>query len=234
MQFCKEDSEKQVISIRDGLQQEPASAILVWDVPVRVFHWMMVLSFVVAYVTAESEYWRLAHITAGYTMGGLVCFRLIWGLVGTHYARFSNFVKGPAVVTRYLCSLFSGQPEHHVGHNPAGALSILGLLGLTLMTVTTGWFLYNSPEGSEWWEDIHEIIANVMLSLIGLHILGVVTGSRAHGENLTISMITGFKRGQSTDGISRPYLVLGILLLLVVLGFWGYQWQFAPQPQPLD
>ena len=76
--------------------------ILVWDAPVRVFHWLMVLSFAGAYLTAESERWRLIHVTLGYTLGGLVAFRILWGLVGTRYARFAEFVRGPAAIRGYL------------------------------------------------------------------------------------------------------------------------------------
>ena len=87
--------------------------IKVWDAPVRVFHWLMVLSFAGAYLSAESERWRLLHVTLGYTFGGLVAFRLVWGLVGTRYARFANFVRGPQAVLTYLRSLRKGQPQHH-------------------------------------------------------------------------------------------------------------------------
>ena len=74
----------------------PASSrkVLVWDAPVRVFHWLMVASFAGAYLTAESERWRLLHVTLGYTMAGLVAFRIVWGLVGTRHARFASFVRG--------------------------------------------------------------------------------------------------------------------------------------------
>ena len=98
--------------------------VLIWDAPVRVFHWLMVLSFAGAYLTAESERWRLTHVTLGYTMAGLVAFRVLWGLVGTRHARFSSFVRGPAAIARYLRGLVGGRPEHHAGHNPAGALAI--------------------------------------------------------------------------------------------------------------
>jgi cytochrome b len=83
--------------------------ILVWDAPVRVFHWLMVLSFAGAYLTAESERWRLVHVSLGYTMAGLLVFRILWGLLGTPYARFSSFVRGPAAVARYL----RGHAERH-------------------------------------------------------------------------------------------------------------------------
>ena len=88
--------------------------ILVWDVPVRVFHWLMVLSFAGAYLTAEGERWRLLHVTLGYTMAGLVAFRILWGLMGTKYARFSTFVRGPQDVARYVDAMLRGQPEHHI------------------------------------------------------------------------------------------------------------------------
>src|SRR6476619_3658006 len=79
--------------------------ILVWDAPVRVFHWLMVLAFAGAYLSAESERWRLLHVTLGYTMAGLVAFRIVWGLVGTRHARFSRFVRGPAAVAGYVRGL---------------------------------------------------------------------------------------------------------------------------------
>src|SRR6516162_5168079 len=94
-----------------GEMPEPASGIrrvLVWDAPVRVFHWLMVFSFAGAYLTAESERWRLVHVTLGYTMVGLVAFRIVWGLVGTRYARFSNFVRGPAAIANYVRGLVRG------------------------------------------------------------------------------------------------------------------------------
>src|SRR5690606_37588088 len=90
---------------------------LVWDVPVRVFHWLLVLCFAGAWLTAESEHWRLVHVTLGYTMAGLLAFRVLWGLVGTRYARFASFVRGPRAVIGYLKSLVGRHPEHHTGHN---------------------------------------------------------------------------------------------------------------------
>lgn len=115
------------------LPNDPGSRkILVWDAPVRVFHWLMVLSFAGAYLSAESERWQLLHVTLGYTMAGLVVFRILWGLIGTQHARFSAFVHGPRTVVRYLGTLLRGRPEHYTGHNPAGALAIVALLMLTL------------------------------------------------------------------------------------------------------
>src|SRR5687768_12397171 len=89
--------------------------ILVWDAPVRVFHWLMVLAFAGAYLTAESERWRLLHVTLGYTMMGLIGFRIVWGLIGTRYARFTQFVRGPAAVMAYFGAMLRGRPQHYTG-----------------------------------------------------------------------------------------------------------------------
>lgn len=208
-------------------------AALVWDAPVRVFHWLMVLSFAGAFVTAESERWRLLHVTLGYTMVGLVGFRIVWGLLGSRYARFSNFVRGPAAVVRYLRSLLSGQPEHHLGHNPAGALAIVALLGLTLAIGASGWALY-SDIGGEWIEDLHEGAANLMLAVVGVHVAGVLISSGLHRENLVASMINGRKAGRPEDGVRSAWRSVAALMLVAVLGFWWLQWQSAPSGDALS
>lgn len=207
--------------------QEAGRNVLVWDLPVRIFHWLMALSFAGAFLTAESERWRLVHVTLGYTVAGLVVFRLLWGLAGTRHARFASFVRGPKAVVRYLRSLLSGRPEQHVGHNPAGALAIVALLGLALLVTAAGWATYNEV-GGEWLEDLHEGAANAMLALVGLHIAGVVLSSFLHRENLVRAMIDGHKHGAQEDGIRSPRTLFGVLLLAVVLGFWWMQWQDAP------
>lgn len=201
--------------------------VLVWDAPVRVFHWLLALSFFGAYLTAESERWRLLHVTLGYTAGGLVVFRLLWGLFGTRHARFVDFVRGPAAVRRYLGSLLRGQPEHHAGHNPAGALAILALLGLTGVTVAFGWASY-AELGGEWLEEGHELAGNLMLLVVGVHVVAVVVASWLHRENLVRAMVTGRKLGAPQDGIRRAWGLVAALMLSAVLGFWWWQWQGAP------
>lgn len=208
---------------------ETKTRILVWDAPVRVFHWLLVLSFAGAYLTAESERWRLLHVSLGYTMGGLLAFRILWGLLGTRHARFASFVRGPAAVMRYLRSLLSGQPEHHVGHNPAGAIAIVLMLLLGGMVVASGWATYNEV-GGEWLEELHEGAANAMLALVGVHVLAVALSSWLHRENLVRAMVTGTKEGAPEDGIRRPWRPLALLVLLAALGFWWLQWQTAPIP----
>jgi cytochrome b len=201
--------------------------VLVWDLPVRVFHWLMVLCFAGAWLTAESERWQLLHVTLGYTMGGLVAFRVLWGLIGTRHARFNSFVRGPRRVLAYLRSLVRGEPEHHVGHNPAGALAIVAMLGLVAGIVLTGHANFNDI-GGHWVEEVHEAAASVMLALVGVHLAGVLASSWLHGENLARAMVTGRKLGTPKDGVRSAWRPVGVLMLLAVLGFWWLQWQSAP------
>jgi cytochrome b len=206
---------------------ESNSRILVWDAPVRVFHWLLALSFVGAYVTAESQRWLLLHVTLGYTLGGLVVFRILWGLLGTRYARFGSFVRGPAAVLRYGTAMLGGKPEHHVGHNPLGALAIVLLLLISLAIVGTGWALYTDSAG-HWMKELHEGASGVMLAVVCLHVAGALLTSLLHRENLTRAMVTGKKNGAPDDGITRAWRPLALVLLLAVLGFWWFQWQSAP------
>jgi cytochrome b len=204
---------------------------LIWDLPVRVFHWLLVLSFFGAFVTAESERWRLLHVTLGYTVGGLVAFRVLWGLVGTRHARFASFVRGPVAVAHYLGLLLRGRPAHHAGHNPAGALAVVLLLALSALSVLTGWLTYEDM-GGHWLEELHEGAGNFMLLVVGVHVIGVVVASWLHRENLVRAMVTGQKRGESGDGIRWSVWPLGVLLLAAVLAFWWWQWDNAPQVNP--
>jgi len=201
--------------------------ILVWDAPVRTFHWLMVLSFFGAYLTAESERWRLAHVTLGYTLGGLVAFRIIWGLIGTRYARFSNFIRGPAAVVRYVKSLLKGQPEHTIGHNPAGAVAIVLLMVLSVLIVATGWAIFNEI-GGNLLSELHEVTGNLMLLVVGVHVAGVAVSSWLHRENLVRAMVTGKKEGAPVDGIRWTWWPVAIMMGVAVLGFWWLQIQSAP------
>jgi len=198
--------------------------VLVWDAPVRVFHWLKVLSFAGAWLTAESERWRQIHVTLGYTMAGLVVFRILWGLVGTRHARFSNFVRRPAAAARYVGAALRGHPEHHTGHNPAGAIAIVGLLALALTVSATGWANYQDL-GGHWLEEAHEAAANVMLGLVGVHLAGVLLGSWLHRENLVSAMITGRKAGRPQEAARSAWRSVAAVMLAAVVGFWALQWQ---------
>lgn len=208
---------------------EPPAPALVWDAPVRVFHWLLATCFAVAWLTSESERWQLVHVTAGYTMAGLVVFRVFWGLVGTRHARFAAFVRGPRAVSGYLHALLRGRPEHHAGHNPAGGLAILAMLALAALTAATGWASDRQGAG-ERLEELHELLAGILLALVVLHIAAVIVSSRLHRENLVAAMIHGRKPVPSREGIRRPWRSLAVVLLAGVLGFWWLQWQSAPAP----
>ncbi|WP_342619732.1 cytochrome b/b6 domain-containing protein [Rhodoferax sp. GW822-FHT02A01] len=207
---------------------EKLQKIRIWDAPVRVFHWLLVFCFAGAYITSEGEQWRLVHVTLGYTLGGLLLFRLVWGIVGTRYARFSSFVRGPAAVLRYLKSIRSGRPEHHLGHNPAGAVAIVLLMLMGLALAATGYATYNDI-GPGWLSELHELLGNGMLLVVIGHLLGVVTASWQHRENLARAMVTGYKTGLPEQGIRRSWAVIAVALIAAVLFFWWQQWQSAPK-----
>lgn len=198
--------------------------VLVWDAPVRVFHWLLAATFAGAWLTAESERWQLVHVTLGYTMAGLVAFRILWGVIGTRHARFASFVRGPRAVIGYLRSLVRGRPEHHSGHNPAGALAIVALLALALAVPFTGWVSYSNVR-SHWVGELHEGAATLMLALVGLHVAAVAVSSWLHRENLVAAMITGRKGAAPGAGIRRAWRGVAAVMLAAVLGFWWLQWQ---------
>ncbi len=194
--------------------------ILVWDVPTRIFHWALVFCFMLAYVTSESERWQLWHVTAGYVFGFLLIFRIFWGLIGTRYAKFTHFVRGPKAVAAYLRTLLTRHPAHYVGHNPAGAWAIIGILILGLMTVLTGWASFN--DYGDWIGELHEAIVNLLLLVIVVHVVGVVVSSFLHRENLVRAMVNGRKQGHPTDAIRYPQWIIGMLLITGMLFFiWG-------------
>ena len=189
--------------------------IKVWDIAVRVFHWSLVLLFFISYASEDFE---LVHEYSGYAVLFLIAFRVVWGVIGTKYARFSDFVKRPSVVISYLRTLV--HPKRYIGHNPAGGAMVVVLLLSITFTGITGYktmypdsnlLMINSVdvslvknaladddndehEGDEFWEEIHEFFANATLFFIAIHVLGVLYSSLIHNENLIRSMIDGKKR----------------------------------------
>jgi len=194
--------------------------ILVWDLPTRVFHWLLAGSFLVAFLTADSERYRAIHVVLGYTVLGLVVFRCLWGVIGTRYARFSSFPIAPRRVLEYFKSLFSRTPQHHVGHNPAGSLAIYAILALAVLAGATGYAAYNEI-GGEWLAELHEGAANAMLGLAVVHIAAVIVSSLIHRENLVVAMLNGYKNGRAGDGIRRKHWFVGVAVLLATVGFWA-------------
>jgi cytochrome b len=169
------------------------ATVKVWDPLVRVFHWALVASFATAWISADQ--WDDLHEWAGYAAAALIVFRLVWGFIGTPYARFSQFVRSPTTVAAYLTDVLKHREHRYLGHNPAGAAMIVVLMVTLLALSLTGW-MYTTEAfwGVEWVEEIHELLANLMLALVGLHVAGVVVESLRHGENLVRAMWTGRKR----------------------------------------
>ncbi len=237
-----------------GTVQAP---VLVWDAPVRVFHWLMVLCFAGAFVTAEAERWRLLHVSLGYTMAVLVAFRLMWGVVGSRTARFTEFVRGPRAVWTYAQAMLRGKPPAHAGHNPLGALAIVAMLLLTLLIAASGWAMVHGVAGG-FMEELHEAVANTLLLVVLVHVAGVALTSWLHQTNLVRAMVTGYKAavaahaaavepdvpaapngapgaagngqpaGQRLHPAQRPWRGVAALLLLAVCAFWVAQWRNPP------
>lgn len=185
--------------------------ILVWDWPVRLGHWLLVGAFILAWLTSESESWRLVHAAAGGAVIGVILFRLLWGIIGTHHARFASFVRGPGAALCYLKGLATGRAPHTTGHNPAGAIAIVALLALGLATGATGWLIYNDL-GGHWVEELHEGLAQAMLAVALVHVAGVAVGSLVHRENLVRAMLTGVKRGLPAEAIAGARPLAALLL----------------------
>lgn len=194
---------------------------LVWDLPTRVFHWLLALSFAGAFLTADSERWRDAHVLLGYTVGALLIFRLLWGFLGTRYARFSSFVYGPRELVDYLRSLTTQRPQRFVGHNPAGAFVIFALLALLAVVVASGWAVFGEV-GSEALEDLHETAANATLVLVFIHIAGVIVSSWLHRENLVGAMIGGRKPVLAAPAEGTRWAIAALLLAAVALIWSGH------------
>lgn len=186
--------------------------ILVWDAPVRIGHWLLVGAFALAWITGDSEEWRLMHAFAGGTGVGVILFRLLWGFIGSPPARFVSFLRSPAAAYAYLKALAAGRPPHFSGHNPAGALAIVALLALGLMSGFSGWLTYNDL-GSELSTEAHETLVHAMLFVVCLHLAGVIVSSLAHRENLIRAMISGYKQGAEEDAIAKNHAPAVPLLL---------------------
>lgn len=200
--------------------------IRVWDPLIRIFHWGLVLTFFIAYLSGDEE--STLHIYSGYAVFGLIAFRVLWGLIGTQHARFSDFVNTPTVAIDYLKSL-ANKPKRYIGHNPAGGWMVIIMLVTLFIVSVSGFKIYAIEEGmgplagdipelalirnayadnderedkdegfwEEFWEEIHEASANFMLLLILLHVTGVYVSGWLHKENLAKAMLTGKKKTDS-------------------------------------
>lgn len=219
---------------------------LVWDLPVRVFHWALVISFFGAYIThlAGVSYFKY-HLWFGYAVISLVSFRILWGIVGTRHARFWNFVRGPASTWRYARDWLRGREGHYAGHNPLGALMVIVLLITLLIQAGTGLFgndeifnvgpLYGyiSNELSLQLTTLHRQLFYWILGAVVVHILAVIAHLLIKRERLVRAMITGRKphpHNGAADGIHSSRIWLATLLVIVVVGVLTSVVLHAPAP----
>ena len=203
---------------------------LVWDLPVRVTHWALVLAVAGCWATHYAGVeWFTWHRRLGYTVLVLVAFRIVWGFFGTRHARFASFVRGPRVLLAYLRE----RGPATVGHNPLGALSVLAMLALLLLQGATGLFANDeimsmgpfygwiAPELSNRITTLHRASSDWLLALIGLHVVAVAFYVRVRRQPLVRAMITGRKPAADVPAAeaiagSRVLLAVVIVAALVV------------------
>jgi cytochrome b len=186
--------------------EEPPRSVLVWDVPTRLFHWLLVIFVLISFVTGNiggnaMQY----HQWSGYGILALLLFRLIWGFIGSRESRFVNFVKGRAAVVRYAKTLLSSNARTYLGHNPLGGWSIIAMLCALLVQAGTGLFANDdiitegplfdwvSKATSDWLTQIHKLNQKVIIGLVCIHVLAVFFYLLYKRENLVTPMITGAK-----------------------------------------
>jgi cytochrome b len=188
-----------------------SSQIKVWDPLVRIFHWTLAASFIVAFAT-EDDLMDL-HVWAGYLLLTVILIRVVWGFIGTEHARFTDFVTRPGTAWQYVKDTFSRRAKRYIGHNPAGGLMIVIMLVGLLLTGLSGIALYGVEEhagpmaslfagGSYAWledplEGLHEFLANFMMLLVVIHVSGVLLESLIHRENLVRAMWNGYKNPEN-------------------------------------
>ncbi|MEJ2117932.1 MAG: cytochrome b/b6 domain-containing protein [Alphaproteobacteria bacterium] len=185
---------------------ESSATVKVWDILVRVMHWSLVTAFTVAHLTAEEEHHGAheshgsgpleaapLHELAGYVILGIVAARIVWGLIGTQHARFTDFIYKPSTIFSFLRQTLQLRAPRFVGHNPAGGAMTAALLAVFVVMGSTGYLMTTYAE-LRWLKEIHEVFANLSLILVGLHVAGVIAASLEHRENLVKAMFTGRKR----------------------------------------
>ena len=171
--------------------------IKVWDLLVRILHWSLVAAVVGAWLTRDGEDPR--HVQLGYAALSIVAIRIVWGFVGSRYARFTDFVHSPRATAAYLKDVALHREPRHTGHNPLGGWMIMVLLATIAGICITGW-LYTTDAfwGVAWVGETHEVLTDILIALVALHILGVIFTSIRQRENLVMAMITGKKKAPET------------------------------------
>lgn len=184
-------------------ERSSGTEIVVWDPFVRFFHWTVVLAFTVAYLVEDPQ---LVHVWAGYVIAALLIVRVAWGFVGSKHARFSDFLYAPSTTVSYVRDLLRRHGKRYLGHSPGGGYMIVALIVMLAATGIAGLIVYGGEDNAgplagfvtkqmaESMEEVHEVLANITLALVLIHVSAVLFASFAHHENLARAMITGRKR----------------------------------------
>ena len=223
--------------------EQPTPHVQVWDLPTRLFHWSLAALVSGAFITAKLGGGAMVwHGRLGLAIIGLLAFRLAWGVVGSTYARFTQFVRGPAAIRAYLRGEWQG-----LGHNPLGALSVLALLGVLALQAASGLFanddiafsgylapLVDSHRSSDL-TGIHHFLEKILMALVVLHVGAILFYVRVKKQNLVRPMLTGWVEGnpaQSARGGGIAALAVAVLFALAVT--WGASgaWSSPPPPPP--
>lgn len=221
--------------------------VLVWDLPTRIFHWLLVAAFLTAWVTYEDNRFLYVHTYAGYVFLGLLVFRLLWGMIGSHYARFHTFAYDWPSVTAYLKALLSGRATRYIGHNPIGGWAIFLMIILGFVVAVSGLLVLGGEEGHGLLgglgtfamgtaaRELHEFSAWAMAGLVLIHVAGVIVESLVHRENLITAMITGYKPGAAGAPAAERRRLMGFVILTLVfvsalVFFRGYISETPEQP----
>lgn len=194
---------------------------LVYDLPLRLFHWIFAGFFVMAFVIAKTiddeSPTYVYHMFAGFMLGFMVLLRVIWGLVGTKHARFSGFALDPKDVFSYFLGILKGEKRKWAGHNPASSWVALVMFFLALGLGLTGYLMTSGQK--EAFEDIHEILANTFLVVVLMHVAGVIVHSLRYRDMIALSMIDGKKSEVSPAEVissSRPMIAVFFIVLLAI------------------
>lgn len=198
----------------------------VYDWPTRIFHWLFALLFVVAYVIAEtvsdeSSFFTF-HIMAGLTIGFILILRIIWGFFGTTFARFSSFKLNPVELLQYLKDVVVSKTKNYLGHNPGSSYVAVVMFVCAAGLAFTGVMMTGGSE-SDFYEETHELLANIFLIAVVAHIGGIIFHHVRHRDSLWSSMFDGKKKALSEKvGITNSKRWAGILFIILTLTWTGY------------
>jgi len=235
-----------MLSIAENLKPQKT---LIWDLPMRLVHWLMAGSFVIAYMTAEDNRFLFVHVNAGYLFFYLILFRILWGFVGNHFSRFSSFTFSLTSALDYFKAIVNGDANRYLGHNPVGSWAIYLIFALGTLLSVSGILVFAGEEGhgifapyvsyfiGELSKTPHELMANGLFLIIIVHVMGVIFESYYHHENLVAAMFHGKKMTQRRNKEGKFQKTgIALFMLVVILGlyvFKGYineteEFPFAP------